>query len=51
LDGVRAADAVLTLITLVAGVGSLVGLLFVAQVRALQIADTNRRELREHLRG
>ena len=35
----------------VAGVGSLVGLLLAAQVKAGEIADSVRRELRESLRG
>jgi len=35
----------------VAGVGSLVGLLFAVQVRAREIADTYRRELRQILWG
>jgi len=51
LDDARAAEPVLTVTAVVTGVGSLVGLLFAAQVRARQIADANRRELREHLRG
>lgn len=44
-------EAVLTVTAVVAGVGSLVGLLFVAQMRARQIADANRGELLQHLRG
>lgn len=44
-------EPVLTVAAVVTGVGSLVGLLFAAQLRALQIADAHRRELRDHLRG
>jgi hypothetical protein len=35
----------------VAGVGSLVGLLLAAQVKARELADGYRRELRESFRG
>jgi len=44
-------EPVLAVTAVVAGVGSLVGLLFAAQVRARQIADAYRQELREHLWG
>jgi len=39
-------DAVLAVTAVVTGVGSLVGLLFAAQVRAREIADDNRDAVR-----
>jgi len=44
-------EPVLTVTAVVAGVGSLVGLLFAVQLRAREIADAHRRELRTSLRG
>jgi hypothetical protein len=43
--------AMLTVTAMVTGVGSLVGLLLAAQVRARAIADDNRDALRRDLRG
>jgi hypothetical protein len=44
-------EPVLAVTAVVTGVGSLVGLLFAAQVRAREIADAHRQELRENLRA
>ncbi len=42
-------DAVLAVTAVVTGVGSLMGLLFAAQVRAREIADDNRDAVRRRL--
>jgi hypothetical protein len=44
-------EPVLAATAIAAGVSSLVGLLFAAQVRARDLADAYRQELRDHLRA
>lgn len=44
-------EPMLAVTAVVTGVASLAGLLFAVQVRAREIADAYRRELRESLRG